>query len=424
MSAAMSGPAPAVLRRLHPALQAWLHTHGLADNLGFASYYSEAELETGEAAMDMVTELGLDETYLDAIHKDLMLLSESVHGRMRQIHSSFSRKESHDFYYQRKRENENAALQEQLRKVGKWEAREQKARLPPPPQRPIYTSRLRRAHALEGDASARQKAEEAQRKMWLQRLVDGLRSVEAPSVMHAEKSKHAGDLLELQIGPRRAGTLRLRVRTWEKYRYWLQMSHGLNHPRHPYQFLDYLLDRRSEPCSRGVLAGIVDTMRFVEKAMGLGTEARITDQEYVRQAVMGILRSTDVKTRGASRGPARAPVAWCIIELERAVVSDHRSTYERMLSWWMLMSAWAVLRFDDHRGVGSQGITVDELGINLHMTRTKTTGRDKAVQGKPGFVAWEAWLAEAQWHRTGLELWQQFAPWERDYFLVVPSSAG
>ncbi len=424
VSAAMSAPAPAVLRRIHPAFRAWLADHKLDDNLGFASYYSPEELDSGEAAMDMLGELGLEEDHLESLHKDVLLLADSVRGRLRQVHLGFERKEPHDFFYARKRALLDDALQEQLRKVGRAEAQEQKAQAPPPPLRPLFGNRLRRLYALEGDSAARQKAEEAQRKLWMQRLVDGLRSVDAPSIKLAGRSKHADELLELQVGPRRAGTLRLRVRAWAKYRHWLQMSHGLNHPEQPHQFLDYLLDRRSEPCSRGVLSSIVDTMRFVEKAMGLGPEARVTDQDYVRQAVAGILRSTEAKTVDSLRGPARAPVAWCLIELERAVMDEGRAVFDRMLSWWMLTSSWAVLRFDDHRGIGSDGIMVDELGINLHMTRTKTTGRDKAVQSKPGFVAWEAWLAEPQWHRTGLELWSQNAPWQRDYFLVVPAAGG
>ncbi len=420
----MAAPPPSVLRRLQPAFRAWLERYELDKNLGFASYFSPLEIESGEAAMQMLGELELDEEQLEVMHRDVVLLSEAVHGRIRQLHVSFGAKQSHEIYYQRKRESRDEAIQEQWRKVAKTEQRELRARHPPPPSRPMYSSRLRQAQALEGDASGRHKAEEAQRKKWLRQFTDALRSVSAPSVRLAERSKHAEDMLELQIGPKRAGTLRMRVRTWSKYREWLQLSYGLNHPTDPHHFLDYLLDRRAEPCTRGVLAGVVDTLKFVEKAMGLPLEGRITENEYVRQSVSGILQSTCNKLAEVSRGPAKAPLVWCLIGLERAVVDPHRVPFDRMLAWWILTSSWAVLRFDDHRGIVSGGVTTDGLGLNVVMMRTKTTGHDKAVQSKPGFVSWSAWIAEPNWLQVGWDLWCSQAPWERDYLLVVPTADG
>ncbi len=420
----MAAAPPSVLRRLHPAFLAWLRAHDLETNLGFSAYYSAEEIANGEAAMDLLLELHLEEDHIDKLQSDIELLTNSLRSRVQQLHLSFARKEPHDFHFQRKREVREDAERQQLLKVARFEAREQRAQPPPAPTRQVFGSRLRRAQALEGDSAARHKAEEAQRKLWLRRLLDALRSVNAPSVRLAEKSKHAEDILELQIGPRRAGTLRLRVRAWARYREWLQMSYGLNHPADPHHFLDYLLDRRAEPCSRGVLASMVDTMRFVEKAMGLTQELRVTENEYVKQTVAGILRSTSAQAMGAARGPARALVVWCLIELERTVMNAQRLPYDRMLSWWMLMSSWAVLRFDDHRGIGSSGVSSDGLGVNLLMTRTKTTGQDKAVQNKPGFVAWSAWLTEPERMQTGYDLWLQHAPWERDYLLVVLAADG
>ncbi len=67
---------------------------------------------------------------------------------------------------------------------------------------------------------------------------------------------------------------------------------------------------------------------------------------------------------------------------------------------------------------------MDELGLHLTMSRTKTTGADKTVQERRGFVAWEAWVADNAWLKTGWDLWEQEAPWSRDYYLVVPSREG
>ncbi len=132
----MAAPPPSVLRRLQPAFRAWLERYELDKNLGFASYFSPLEIESGEAAMQMLGELELDEEQLEVMHRDVVLLSEAVNGRIRQLHVSFGAKQSHEIYYQRKRESRDEAIQEQWRKVAKTEQRELRARHPPPPFSP------------------------------------------------------------------------------------------------------------------------------------------------------------------------------------------------------------------------------------------------------------------------------------------------
>ncbi len=383
----MSSPPSSVLRSLHPAFLEWLSKHRLQDNLGFGSYFSQEEIMDGAAAVEMLEELGLGGDELEEIHNNLVLFSGAVEDRLRAKRVEFAQKGSHDFYDAQKHQEKHEATQEQIAKVARREQGEQQAQSPAPPVRPLYGSRLRRAQALEGDSAARFKAEEAERQKWLQSLLGTLRTLDAPSVRKTAKSKYASELLELQVGAKRAGTLRMRARGWARYREWLQLTYGLSHPLEPHHLLDYLMDRRAEPCSRGVLANIVDTVRFAEERMGLAIENKITEREDVRGALRGILQSTSVGTK-RTRGPANAPLVWCIVELERIVMELGRPTYDRMLGWWLLVSAWSVLRFDDHRGIESGGVQFDELGLHLTMSRTKTTGEDKKVQIRPGFVAW------------------------------------
>ncbi len=395
----------------------------MEDNLSFSAYFSEHEISSGSAARDLVSDLGLPATAVPKIQEDVRALASAAQARLRAVHAGFSRADPAELYYLNKKRTREEMLDRQWSQIERRELQEQRRQTPPPPARPLYGSRLRKAEALEGDPQARQKAEEAERKKWMSRLVEGLRAVGAPSVVKASLSKHAVELLELQIGSKRAGTLRARVRSWGKYREWLQLAYGIDHPRDDYQFLDYVLDRRAEPCSRGTLTGILDTLRFVERAMGLELGERITEREYVKNAMRGILQATPSAV-GRQRGPAQAPLTWCLIELERVVVSLERPGYERMLAWWLLVSAWAVLRFDDHRGMETGGIRVTDLGIDIVMSRTKTTGGDKSVGKRPGFVAWGAWLSESEWLDVGWKVWQAEAPWERDYLLVTPTSGG
>ncbi len=412
-----------LLRRLHPRFRAWLRDVGMGDDLSFSAYYAEHEISSGAAARDLAQDLGLPETEVPKIQDDIRALATAAQARLRAIQAGFSRADSAVLYFRDKKRTYEETLERQWSLIERRELQEQRRQTPPPPVRPLYGSRLRKAEALEGDPQARQKAEEAERKKWMDKLLAGLRAVGAPSVEKAALSKHAAELLELQIGTKRAGTLRARVRSWSKYREWLQLAHGLNHPRDDFQFLDYVLDRRAEPSSRGTLSGIYDTLRFVERAMGLELGERVTEREYIKSAMRGILQATPTAV-GRQRGPAQAPLTWCLIELERVVVSRERANYERMLAWWLLVSAWAVLRFDDHRGVETGGILATELGIDIMMSRTKTTGGDKSVGKRQGFVAWVAWLAESEWLDVGWKVWQTEAPWERDYLLVTPTPEG
>ncbi len=274
--------------------------------------------------------------------------------------------------------------------------------------------------ALEGDPQARAKAEEQVRQKWLGVLVQVLKSLEAPSVRKAAASKHAAELIGLQVGTQRARTLRLRVRSWCSMRAWLRSAYGIGHPREAHHFLDYMMDKRAEPCSRGTLQQILSTLRFAEKAIGLQMENRISEDVYLKTAAAGIINATASRAGHKARGPAQSPMMWCIVGLERMVMNGDGDVYGRMLAWWLLVSSWSVLRFDDHRGLASSGICQGALGVSLQFDRTKTTGCDKSVSTRPGLVAWGAWMVEEHWLRTGASLWEEHAPWPRDYFLTQP----
>ena len=97
----------------------------------------------------------------------------------------------------------------------------------------------------------------------------------------------------------RVGTLRARVRAWNKCRTWFRLTHGLGHPSEPLHVIDYLLDRRAEPCTRGVLSSIVDRVRFVEKNKGLEIQQTVTEVDFV-------LRSP----RNRSCSPRKCVTGW------------------------------------------------------------------------------------------------------------------
>ncbi len=254
----MSAPPSALLRRLHPGFLGWLRAVDLADNLGFASFFSAEEIATGAAARYMIDELGLSQDELPKLVDDVASLAAAVQARLRTVSNSFVQRDPAELYYEHRKRERADSLSKQWSRIERRELQDKRAQPPPPPARPLYGSRLQRAQAMLGDPEARHKAEDAERRKWLRRLIEGLRAVEAPSIARASQSKYVVELIELQVGPKRAGTLRTRVRAWSKYREWLQLSYGLSHPREGFHILDYILDRRAEPASRATLSGILE----------------------------------------------------------------------------------------------------------------------------------------------------------------------
>jgi len=121
-------------------------------------------------------------------------------------------------------------------------------------------------------------------------------------------------------------------------------------------------------------------------------------------------------------GKSEAPcyVRAHVVAFETVVLDEVAPLYYRLYAWWKLVSLWGVLRFDDHRGAGTGVLRLSSRGLEGCLQRTKTTGQGKKVQARPLLIAHEAYVAHASWLRVGWELWQTWAPGQRDYFLQPP----
>ena len=91
--------------------------------------------------------------------------------------------------------------------------------------------------------------------------------------------------------------------------------------------------------------------------------------------------------------------------------------------FWRCLESWAALRFSDHRGFSPSSCSLTETAFKALLTRTKTTGVDKKVQSRVSHVDRECWLKNSNWVDIGWKIWEESAPWERDYFLPVPTKA-
>ncbi len=113
-------------------------------------------------------------------------------------------------------------------------------------------------------------------------------------------------------------------------------------------------------------------------------------------------------------------LAGCLIRLESMVTDETQYLWHRAYAWWKLAQSWAALRFDDHGGMSPSNVSLTREGLEFDLTRTKTTGCGKKVKRRPSGVSRKAYFVVADWLEQGWALWQDFAPSERDYFLVAP----
>ena len=138
--------------------------------------------------------------------------------------------------------------------------------------------------------TARKDAETAERDRWIQLLANLLRSTDTPM---GKLIRENPSNVQLLGGGRRAGTLRSRVRSVQKFLGWLTASHGISFPVHWRQLTEYLQVRYSEPCVRGSLKLVHSSYVFLQEVAGI--EDKLTDsamyvvalKELMSQAIPG-----------------------------------------------------------------------------------------------------------------------------------------
>ena len=138
--------------------------------------------------------------------------------------------------------------------------------------------------------TARKDAETAERDRWIQLLANLLRSTDTPM---GKLIRENPSNIQLLGGGRRAGTLRSRVRSVQKFLGWLIASHGVSFPVHWRQLTEYLQVRYFEPCVRGSLKLVHSSYIFLQEVAGI--EDKLTDssmyvvalKELMSQAIPG-----------------------------------------------------------------------------------------------------------------------------------------
>ena len=262
--------------------------------------------------------------------------------------------------------------------------------------------------------TARKDAETAERDRWIQLLANLLRSTDTPM---GKLIRENPSNIQLLGGGRRAGTLRSRVRSVQKFLGWLIASHGISFPVHWRQLTEYLQVRYSEPCVRGSLKLVHSSFVFLQEVAGI--EDKLTDSAMYVVALKELMSQAS-----PGKHPRQAPRFPTILlaAFEDVVLSDDKPVFLRVLSWWLLVQSWGTLRFDDHRGLLPRDFVVTSTGLQARLTRSKVSGSDKHLNFRSVIIHPSAYIQRESWLSVGWKLLQESAPHERDYLLPAPTN--
>ncbi len=409
----------AVLAEAFPPLARWVRGLGLDRAPGLAHYFTAVELGSGAAALQLSEELGVtSEADFVELAQSLDLLVEHARRRADARRRGFVALGEHSFHFERILRQRNEAYQASVDRLRDLEHARDRADVPALPLRPRVGHRPRRLPAVPTGNLPRGEEEEVRRKYWVQRLFKILKELEAPVLNMIMGSRRPDELLLSHLSGRRASTLAARVRAWERYRLWLRSTYGIGHHTAPFHLLDYLLDRRSEPCSRGTLSAVWSALRFTDEILGVPEQDRWTADVNVVSMARGIVSEATPTIKGRATGPANMPLVKILTKLEELVVDDGARLTHRLLGWWMLLSTWASFRYDDHGGLATDEVTLLEDGLDMTIRRSKTTGPDKRVLFRHAVVGVSAWISDRRWIEKGWALWTAFAPRKRDYLVT------
>ena len=221
--------------------------------------------------------------------------------------------------------------------------------------------------------------------------------------------------VQLLGGGRRAGTLRSRVQTIQKFIGWLIAAHEVSFSNHWRQLTEYLQVRYSDPCVRGAIKLVHSSYIFLQEVAGI--EDKLTDTAMYSVSLKELMGQSS-----PGQAPRQAPRFPTILlaSMEDTVLSFDTPLFMRVLSWWLLVQSWGTLRFDDHRGLLPRDFKVSETGLLGKLTRSKVSGPDKQLNFR--IVVIHSYVQHKNLLSTSCELLLKGARHERDCFLHAPSN--
>ncbi len=403
-----------------PPLQDWLRAIGAADSHSLAYLFTDAELTDGTAASLLASAIPVSDAETGiALREQLAAVVSSARRweALRDCHLS-----QVPLWVAAARGDKRRRLQEWQREEDRYHiiGREAlRSSPPPPPEVPRYGAATRRARLHDGDPHGRENAERDERSRWM-KVLAGLIQESGVSVLNqAWDGLSLDGLVELLVGGRRASTLRSRARAWRRFQSYLLLSIGAKHPRHAFDEVAYLRVRAAEPCSQSVLRNLKALFVFIDHMTGL--KPPLSSDPLLQSAFKEYLSQAPARRAGDAKPAPRIPAS-ILAAMEDLVVNEEANAFDRMVCWWMALSCWCTLRFDDHRGVIPGEFWATGNGWNFDLRRSKTTGPGKRAALRPCHLAEQAYLSSPDWFAVGRRVWDEAAPFGRDFMLCAPAS--
>ncbi len=403
-----------------PPLQDWLRVIGAADSHSLAYFFADSELTDGTAASLLASAIPVSDAETGI----------ALREQLAAVVSSARRWESlRDIHLSQVPVWLAAARGDKRRRLREWQREEDRyhnagrdavrSAPPPPPEAPRHGAATRRARLHDGDPHGRENAERDERSRWMKALTLLIQESGVSVLNQAWDGLSLDGMVEILVGGRRASTLRARARAWRRFQSYLFLSIGTKHPRHAFDELAYLRVRASEPCSQSVLRNLKALFVFIDHMTGL--KPPLSADPLLQSAFKEYLSQAPARRAGDARPASRIPAS-VLAAMEDLVVNEEANTFDRMISWWVILSCWCTLRFDDHRGVIPFEFRETGNGWNFDLRRSKTTGPGKRAALRPCHLAEEAYLSRPKWFAVGQRVWDEAAPFGRDFMLCAPSS--
>ena len=265
------------------------------------------------------------------------------------------------------------------------------------------------------------KREDQELIRWRGELVAILRDADLPVCSQASLASNPDTALSSALGSARASTIRKHVREFRKLRAHCLATSKSGWPRHVGVFLDYLHERRIEPCARTVPAAILSCLSFVEKAGGVPAAERLSDMQMVKNSVNQCTAELETGAEPKRQAPM-LPVA-AVVSLELLVVNEAAELCVRGFAFYKLLKLWTACRTSDLSGLNPSTLRLTSLGLQGMLDRTKVSGPGKRIRYLPIFVSRRAFIAVSNWLSVGWEIWScDSMRFERDFFLPLPNS--
>ncbi len=400
------------------AVRGWLEEIGVHSDADLSVLFTDEECENGIMSKEVAKATGLAEAALADFVNELRRAINDATART----SLLRRAEAGQPSWQA------AARAAKRYAAEEWRAEEERytrakqevrrAAPPPPPPHTTVGSATRRQQRLDGDPCGRARGEEEERARWVNVLVELVRASGVAVLSPEWDGLDHASLVALVAGGRRASTLRARARSWKSFSRFLMLANGRPHPRTGAEAWDYVQIRAAEPCSRAVLLHLRSLFGFLESVTNASPP--LLSDRVIAAGFKELLSQAPARRDGDSAPASRWPAA-LLARMERTVVSADSRLYDVLQCWWLLLSCWSTLRFDDHRGIEPGAFRAASGGTAYDLTRSKTTGPDKGTRIRPCFLSDGAYLEHPTWFHVGLEAWKVAAPQARDYMLCVPN---